>query len=66
LDRTYGYLWWLNTDGVLYPAASPASFAAQGAGGNVVLIEPERDLVVVTRWVSDVPGVVERVVAAVV
>ena len=65
VNRTYGYMWWLNTDRMLYPAASPASFTAQGAGGNVVLIEPEHDLVVVTRWVSDVAGVIERVVAAI-
>ena len=63
-NRCYGYLWWLNTDRALYPGASPAAFAAQGAGGNVVLIEPERDLVIVCRWADDPPGIVERVVAA--
>jgi CubicO group peptidase (beta-lactamase class C family) len=36
-----------------------------GAGGNVVLVEPERDLVVVTRWCADVAGVVERVIGAI-
>jgi CubicO group peptidase (beta-lactamase class C family) len=64
-NPVYGYMLWLNTGGALYPTASPASFAAQGAGGNVVFVEPGRDLVVVTRWVEDVVGVVERVVAAV-
>ena len=44
--------------------ASEETFAASGAGGNAVVIEPERDLVVVTRWCADVPGVVDRVVAA--
>jgi CubicO group peptidase (beta-lactamase class C family) len=64
-NPVYGYVLWLNTEGALYPAASPASFAAQGAGGDVVFVDPERDLVVVTRWVEDVVGVVARVVAAV-
>jgi CubicO group peptidase (beta-lactamase class C family) len=65
VNPVYGYMWWLNTDRMLHPAASPASFAAQGAGGNVVLVDPERDLVVVTRWLEDVVGVVERVIAAI-
>ncbi len=65
-NPTYGYLFWLNTNRALYPAASPASFAAQGAGGNVVVIEPEHDLVLVCRWAADPPGILERVLAAVV
>ena len=59
-----GYMWWLNTGG-LYPALSKRAFAAQGAGGNVVIVDPELDLVLVTRWAGDVPGLVERVVAAI-
>lgn len=61
-DR-YGYMWWLNTGQQLYEAPS-SSFAAHGAGGNVVLIDPEDELVVVTRWAGDRAGVVNRVVAA--
>ena len=61
----YGYMWWLNTGGRLYPALSERAFAAMGAGGNVVLVDPELDLVLVTRWAGDVRGLVERVVAAV-
>jgi CubicO group peptidase (beta-lactamase class C family) len=60
----YGYMWWLNTERALYPAASPAAFAAQGAGGNVIVIDPEHDVVVVCRWAADPPGIVERVIAA--
>lgn len=65
LNPSYGYLFWLNTDRGLLPAAPPSTFAAQGAGGNAVVVVPELDLVVVTRWLADVPGVIERVVAAV-
>lgn len=50
LMPTYGYLWWLNTDRQLYPAASRTSFFAQGSGGNVIWIDPENDFVVVARW----------------
>ncbi len=65
LNPVYGYLWWLNTVHARYGArASEKTFAASGAGGNAVVIEPERDLVIVTRWCADVPGVVDRVVAA--
>jgi CubicO group peptidase (beta-lactamase class C family) len=48
----YGFLWWLNTDGKQYPAAPPGSFFALGAGGNVIWMDPQHDLVVVVRWMS--------------
>ena len=64
LNAGYGYMWWLNA-GRLYPALSERAFAAQGAGGNVVIVDPKLDLVLVTRWAGDVPGLVERVVAAI-
>ena len=46
----YGFLWWLNTNRMLYPAATPRSFFARGAGGNIIWMDPEHDLVVVLRW----------------
>jgi CubicO group peptidase (beta-lactamase class C family) len=61
----YGYMWWLNTDRVAWKNASSDAFAAQGAGGNVICVVPEHDLVVVTRWAGDVPGVVNRVIEAI-
>ncbi|MPZ99875.1 MAG: serine hydrolase [Dehalococcoidia bacterium] len=64
LNPRYGAMWWLNTGQRAYPAAPESAFAAQGAGGNVVFVDPEHDLVVVTRWTTDPPGVVERVVGA--
>jgi CubicO group peptidase (beta-lactamase class C family) len=65
INPVYGYGWWLNTGQHLYPAASERAFAAQGAGGNVVVVEPEHDLVLVTRWTSDPAGVLARVIDAV-
>lgn len=61
----YGYLWWLNTGRAAYPAGSEQAFAARGAGGNVVYIDPVHDLVVVTRWTADTPEVVGRFVQAI-
>lgn len=49
----YGYMWWLNTDRALFPAAPESAFFALGAGStNVIFVDPERDLVTVTRWVD--------------
>lgn len=65
LNPSYGFMWWLNTGHERYGmAASEGIFAASGAGGNSVICEPELDLVIVTRWCADVPGVVDRVVRA--
>ena len=47
---TYGYLWWLNSDGVLWPDAPESSYAAYGFGQNQVWVDPDHDLVAVNRW----------------
>ena len=52
IKPVYGYMWWLNPGGQQYAAASHASVFALGAGGNIIWIEPEDDLVVVTRWLD--------------
>lgn len=52
IHPTYGYLWWLNEDRSLWPSAPDSSFAAIGMGTNVVWVDPEDDLVVVTRWLE--------------
>jgi CubicO group peptidase (beta-lactamase class C family) len=49
----YGYMWWLNTDRRQFPAATARSFFALGAGGNTIWIDPENDVVVVTRWLDN-------------
>jgi CubicO group peptidase (beta-lactamase class C family) len=58
LNAAYGLLWWLNRKGPVEPAgggdadqlapqAREELFAAQGLGGQVVLIDPRSDTVVV-------------------
>ena len=48
----YGYLWWLNTGRKTLPAAPESRFFAFGSGGNVIWIDLDHDLVVVTRWLD--------------
>jgi Beta-lactamase len=55
---TYGFMWWLKTDGKQYPSAPGNAYFAVGGGSNVVWIDPENDLVVVVRWI-DGPAVDE-------
>jgi CubicO group peptidase (beta-lactamase class C family) len=66
LNPAYGLLWWLNTDRKPYPSASTASFFAKGAGGNILWIDPETDIVAVLRWVdaAALDGFIGRVMAA--
>ena len=62
----YGYMWWLNTGhGLMGSHASESTFVASGAGGNKVVIDPEKNLIVVTRWCEDVAGVVDLAAEAV-
>ena len=64
INPRYGFMWWLNPERKVWPAASDGAFAAIGAGGNVVFIEPAHNLVVVTRWAGDANGVIERAIKA--
>lgn len=62
----YGYLWWLNTERKAWPSAPATSFAAIGAGSNIIWVDPEHDLVVVWRWHNGNPDeLFKRVLAAV-
>lgn len=48
----YGYLFWLNTARRIVPGAPASSFFALGSGGNMIWVDPDHDLVVVTRWLD--------------
>ena len=62
----YGALTWLNRGGELFAEASPRSWFMFGAGGHTVWIEPERDAVIVARWLDGAhsAGFVKRVAEA--
>src|SRR6266436_6520327 len=66
INPEYGLLWWLNTRRRQLPSAPESSYAARGAGSNVIWIDPEHDLVTVVRWIDKphVAGFVERVLAS--
>lgn len=49
-NKSYGLLWWLNTDCALFPSAPATSCFALGGGQNVIWIDRPRKLVVVARW----------------
>jgi CubicO group peptidase (beta-lactamase class C family) len=49
----YGYMnWFLNNDLVALPDAPRTAFYHLGAGANIVYVDPENDLVIVTRWIN--------------
>ncbi len=52
LYPSYGYLWWLNGDGVHCPAAPRSSVFAFGVGRNLIWIAPDHDMVIVVRWLE--------------
>lgn len=53
IQPSYGYMWWLNTDRAQLPSAPASAFYANGAGStNIIYVDPEHDLVTVTRWVD--------------
>ncbi len=67
VNPVYGWLWWLNTDRARFPSAPAGPFQAVGAGGNSIWIDPERDLVAVSRWLdpAKLDGFLKRVYAAI-
>ena len=76
-SKVYGFMnWFLNvprpaaTPGGaegrrMYPAAPASAVAFRGNGENIIYIDWDNDLVVVTRWATNVGGFIEKVIAAV-
>ncbi len=65
---TYGFMnWFLNTDKKLIPAAPASAFYHVGNGTNMVYVDFENDLVVVTRWIENgaIPEFVEKILGAI-
>jgi len=49
---SYGYMWWLNKGMRSVTEAPQSAYYASGFGGNYIVVDPENDLVVVTRWLE--------------
>ncbi len=62
----YGMLWWLNTGKREWNAGPENSFAAVGAGGNLVWIAPRQEIVLVARWIdaAAINPLVEKILTA--
>ena len=67
VNPNYGFMnWYLNTDKEMIPAAPESAFTHRGAGANLVYVDRDNDLVVVSRWI-DGPAIaefIEKVLAA--
>ena len=64
---TYGFMnWFLNTDRKYLPSAPPSVFVHVGNGTNVIIVDPDHDIVAVVRWIENgaVDGFVQRLLAA--
>ncbi|MEM1328444.1 MAG: family 16 glycoside hydrolase [Bacteroidota bacterium] len=50
----YGYMWWLNTKGSnrYMEGIDENVYYAAGFGGNFIVIDEARDMVIVTRWLE--------------
>jgi CubicO group peptidase (beta-lactamase class C family) len=49
----YGYMnWFLNTDRKMLPSAPATAFMHLGNGNNVIYVDPEHELVIVLRWIT--------------
>lgn len=64
-SKEYGYLWWNNQMNSLKGAPAGLYYAV-GYGGNYIIIDQERDLVVVTRWMdtSKIGDLIQLVIKA--
>lgn len=53
-NPSYGYLWWLNHPNHqrYVPEAGEKMFYAAGFGGNYIIVLPDQDMVIVTRWLE--------------
>ena len=63
----YGFMnFFLNTDRKAIPAAPETAFRHIGAGTNMIYVDRENGLVVVSRWIqgSAIPEFIEKVLAA--
>jgi Beta-lactamase len=66
-QKNYGFMnWYLNTDRELLPHAPASAFMHIGNGNNIVYVDPEHDLVMVSRWIDNksMDGLIEKLLQA--
>ncbi len=69
VQPTYGFMnWFLNTDRKFMPSAPASVFIHVGNGTNVIIVDPEHDIVAVVRWIENnaaIDGFIQRMLAAI-
>ncbi|MES3019672.1 MAG: serine hydrolase [Bacteroidota bacterium] len=65
-NKSYGFMWWLNADS-RYKGVPANIYTADGFGGNFIVIDKDRDIVIVTRWLepSSLGELIGKVIMAV-
>ncbi len=65
-NASNGYMWWLNAGDRSWAGVPDHVYYAAGFGGNFIVIDEERDLVIVTRWLepSQIAEFMRRVYAS--
>jgi CubicO group peptidase (beta-lactamase class C family) len=67
-NTNYGYLWWLNKKGSarFWNGVPENVYYAAGFGGNFIIIIPDEEMVIVTRWLepSEIGTFVKQVLNA--
>ena len=62
----YGFLWWLNDDGIAWPGAPRSGRSARGNNGRHLLwVDPTRELVLASHWTDDPLTLIRDVSSAV-
>ena len=51
-NASYGYMWWLNRGQRKWDGLPENIYYGSGFGGNYVVIVPDHDLVIVSRWIN--------------
>ena len=51
-NESYGYMWWLNRGERAWEGVNESVYYAAGFGGNFIVVDEERDLVMVVRWLE--------------
>ncbi len=68
VQPTYGFMnWFLNTDRKFMPSAPASVFIHVGNGTNVIIVDPEHDIVAVVRWIENnaaIDGFIQRLLDA--
>ncbi|MEO1383113.1 MAG: serine hydrolase, partial [Bacteroidota bacterium] len=66
-NESYGYMWWLNRGERSFEGVPANMYYAAGFGGNYIVILPDQEMVIVTRWLEpkELETFLQKVMAAV-